>query len=225
MDYAQVSAAFAAAADAKRAQGMAHYMRDQFAFFGLSAARRRELARPWLRAAKHAEQVDWSFIDQCWAAPQRELQYLACDYLVLVTPLLTPADWPRLAHLICTKSWWDTVDILIKPVGALVARFPELRRAVLAWSRADNFWLRRAAIEHQLLRKQATDEALLAQIIENNLAVPEFFVQKAIGWALRDYAKTKPAWVMAFLQTHQAAMSALAVREASKHLPPEWRQA
>lgn len=69
MDYAQVSAAFAAAADAKRAQGMAHYMRDQFAFFGLSAARRRELARPWLRAAKHAEQVDWSFIDQCWAAP------------------------------------------------------------------------------------------------------------------------------------------------------------
>ena len=99
-------------------------MRDQFAFFGLSAARRRELARPWLRAAKHAEQVDWSFIDQCWAAPQRELQYLACDYLVLVTPLLTPADWPRLAHLICTKSWWDTVDILIKPVGALVARFP-----------------------------------------------------------------------------------------------------
>ena len=150
---------------------------------------------------------------------------MACDYLVLVTPLLTPADWPRLAHLICTKSWWDTVDILIKPVGALVARFPELRRAVLAWSRADNFWLRRAAIEHQLLRKQATDEALLAQIIENNLAVPEFFVQKAIGWALRDYAKTKPAWVMAFLQTHQAAMTALAVREASKHLPPEWRQA
>lgn len=69
MDYAQVSAAFAAASDAKRAQGMAHYMRDQFAFFGLSAARRRELARPWLRAAKHAEQVDWSFIDQCWAAP------------------------------------------------------------------------------------------------------------------------------------------------------------
>ena len=166
----------------------------------------------------------WAFIDQCWASPQRELQYLACDYLIIVTPLLTPADWPRLARLICTKFWWDTVDMLIKPVGALVARYPALRSAILAWSLADNFWLRRAAIEHQLLRKQATDEGLLAQIIENNLAVHEFFVQKAIGWALRDYAKTKPAWVIDFLRAHQAEMSALAIREASKHLA-DWRQA
>lgn len=74
------------------------------------------------------------------------------------------------------------------------------------------------------MRKQATDEGLLAQIIENNLAVHEFFVQKAIGWALRDYAKTKPAWVIDFLRAHQAEMSALAIREASKHLAG-WRQA
>jgi len=91
----------------------------------------------------------------------------------------------------------------------------------LAWSTDDNIWLRRVAIDHQLLRKQHTDTALLETIICNNLGQKEFFINKAIGWALRDYSKTNPEWVQGFIGRHRHEMAKLSLREASKYLPPK----
>ncbi|MFP9075690.1 DNA alkylation repair protein, partial [Enterococcus faecalis] len=85
-----------------------------------------------------------------------------------------------------------TVDGLNKVVGGLTMTYPELSQKMLAWSKAENLWLRRIAIDHQLLRKEKTDRELLETILLNNLGSDEFFINKAIGWSLRDYAKTNP---------------------------------
>ena len=98
-------------------------------------------------------------------------------------------------RLITTKSWWDSIDCLDRIVGGIALRYPEINAVILDWSRDDNIWLRRSAIDHQLLRKEKTDTELLAQILDNNLGQSEFFINKAIGWVLRDYRKTNPEWV------------------------------
>ena len=99
-----------------------------------------------------------------------------------------------------TKSWWDTIDILDRVVGSLVYDKPELEKIILQWSLSDNIWLRRVAIDHQLLRKEKTDVHLMEKILLNNLDQTEFFINKAIGWALRDYSKTNPDWVASFIE-------------------------
>ena len=117
-----------------------------------------------------------------------------------------------------TKSWWDTVDILDKVIGSIIYNNKNLHPIILEWSKDDNIWLRRVAIDHQLLRKENTDEQLLEKILINNLNHKEFFVNKAIGWALRDYSKTDPQWVRNFIEVHKENMASLSIREASKYL-------
>lgn len=126
------------------------------------------------------------------------------------------ADLPRIKELAVKKSWWDTIDSLIKPIGKLSTQV-DLSKQMLVWSQGANFWVRRAAIEHQLVLKEKTKPELLATIIENNLGSDEFFINKAIGWALRDYSKTNPAWVAQFIESHPE-LSPLSKREASKYL-------
>ncbi|MDR1077423.1 MAG: DNA alkylation repair protein [Propionibacteriaceae bacterium] len=219
MDYREILAAFAAAATVERAAPMKRYMRDQFEFFGLMTPLRRSLSRPLLQAARRAETVDWEFVEACWAKAERECQYLAVDYLRAVQDrLLTPADLPRVRSLALRKSWWDTIDGLDRVVGAIALRHPEAKGTVLEWSLDSDFWLRRLAIDHQLTLGERTDTALLTQVIENNLGQREFFINKAIGWALRDYSKTDPAFVQGFIETHRELMAPLSIREASKRL-------
>ena len=134
---------------------------------------------------------------------------------------LTPQDIPRLQTLITEKSWWDSADVLDRIVGDIALRHPEVNTVLLAWSTDDNIWLRRVAIDHQLLRKQHTDTALLEKIICNNLGQKEFFINKAIGWALRNYSKTNPTWVQGFIDRHRHKMAKLSLREAGKYLPPK----
>ena len=131
---------------------------------------------------------------------------------------LTSLDIPNLHKLIVTKSWWDTIDGLDVIVGNIALRYPEINSTLLAWSVDENFWLRRIAIDHQLMRKNKTDTALLEKILVNNLGQTEFFVNKAIGWALRDYSKTNPDWVRGFLEKYGERMSPLSVKEASKYI-------
>ena len=121
--------------------------------------------------------------------------------------------------LITEKSWWDSTDVIDRIVGDIALRYTEVNTVLLAWSTDDNIWLRRVAIDHQLLRKQHTDTALLEKIICNNLGQKEFFINKAIGWALRDYSKTNPEWVQGFINRHRHKMAKLSLREASKYLP------
>jgi 3-methyladenine DNA glycosylase AlkD len=204
-------------ADAGKAVEMSAYMRDQFPFIGLAKPVRAGLQKEFLKAAKKASAVDWALVHECWAQ-EREFQYFALDYLAAVQPLLVAEDVPRLRELAVTRSWWDTVDALDAIIGKLAQRFPELKTLLLAWSTDENFWLRRIAIDHQLAYKDQTDTALLEQIITNNLGQKEFFINKAIGWSLREYSKINPEWVRSFLDCHREQLAPLSLREASKYL-------
>ena len=217
MDAPAILAALRAVADPDRAAQMAAYMKNRFTFLGIATPVRRSLGRPYLRADK-GRAVDWAFIDTCRASPFREMHYIATDYLHGKQAQLTAADLPRLQALISRNAWWDSVDAFIRPLGDILRRCPEARTTLEAMSRADDYWLRRAAITAQLPAKDATDTALLATVINNNLNRREFFINKAIGWALRQYSKTDPAWVRHYIATHRDGMSALSRREAGKYL-------
>ena len=121
-------------------------------------------------------------------------------------------------RLITEKSWWDTVDALSGTINQLTTTYPELNPTIIKWSLDENIWLRRTAILHQLLRKQKTNTSLLAEIIENNMGTQEFFINKAIGWALRDYSKTNPNWVKNYTEKHKQQLSPLSIKEGSKYL-------
>ncbi len=210
--------------DSIKAEAMAAYQKNQFDFYGIQTPLRRQLSKTFLKDKAAVEEIDWDFIMAMWQENYRECQYLACDYLrqSRVKKRLTVSDLAKLKQLIVTKSWWDSVDSLDEIVGSIVKRYPEAKRQILDWSLADNFWLRRIAIDHQLGFKEETDRHLLAEVIENNLQGSdfdnEFFINKAIGWSLRDYSKTAPDWVALFIEEHRNQMAPLSIREASKYL-------
>lgn len=208
---------FRAAANPEKAAPMRAYMRDLFPFLGIPTPERKSQSREFLKSVRR-DAVDWEFVFTCWEQPEREFQYLAIDYLERVSPALTPQDIPHLRRLIVTKSWWDTADELDGIVGSVALRYPEVNETLIDWSTDENIWLRRVAIDHQLGRKEKTDTALLEKIIVSNFGQTEFFINKAIGWALREYSKTNPAWVREFLEKHREQMAPLSIREASKYI-------
>ena len=206
-----------AVANSDDAVAMRAYMKNKFEFLGVKTPARRKLTKAFFKQQTDSV-IDWDFINEAWSNSYRELQYAALDYLETRKKLLTPSDLPRLKKLAQTKSWWDTVDFLDRLVGTIIARFPETKEIILAWSRDEDIWLRRLAIDYQLLRKEETDTEFLEKILANNLGQTEFFINKAIGWALRDYSKTNPDWVRDFIERHRTEMAALSIREGSKYL-------
>ena len=192
-------------------------MRSRFEFLGVKTPARRKAAKAFFKKHGGAD-IDWRFVRQAWEHPFREMQYAALDYLETRKNLLCPGDLPQLKKLAQSKSWWDTIDFLDRLAGGIIAGFPETRPVILQWSCDADIWLRRLAIDHQLLRKDQTDQHLLEQILVNNLNQTEFFINKAIGWALRDYSKTNPGWVKNFIRQHHGKMASLSIREASKYL-------
>ena len=206
-----------AVANSDDAVAMKAYMKNKFEFLGVKTPARRKLTKAFFKQQTNSV-VDWNFINEAWNNPYRELQYATLDYLESRKKLFTPSDLPRLKKQAQTKSWWDTIDFLDRLVGSIIARFPETKEIILSWSCDKDIWLRRLAIDHQLLRKEKTDTELLEKILVNNLGKTEFFINKAIGWALRDYSKTNPNWVRDFIERHQAEMAALSIREGSKYL-------
>jgi 3-methyladenine DNA glycosylase AlkD len=204
-------------ADPEAARQSSAYMRGQFSFLGIAAPKRRKLWNDFLRDAGK-EDMDWSFVDLCWTRVHREFQYLGVEYLGVMKGKLVPSDIPKLKRIAVTKSWWDTIDGLDRVVGHIALGYPEVNDILLEWSVDENIWLRRLAIDHQLLRKEKTDTVLLERVILNNLGQKEFFINKAIGWSLRDYSKTDPAWVKDFIERNRERLSGLSIREASKYL-------
>lgn len=191
-------------ADPARGADMSAYMRGRFPFLGIPAPARRAATRELLR---DLGELDRGFIRAAFGAEEREYQYVACDHIrrVGISDL-------ELAHrLVRTRSWWDTVDALARPIGANRDE-PVMRR----WAVDGDLWVRRVAIIAQLGMGTATDAPLLGWTIEQNLGSGEFFIDKAIGWALRDYARHDPAWVRSFLDATE--LSALSAREARRHL-------
>ena len=205
------------AADSETAAGMAAYMKNQFAFLGLQKPRRAALSRSFLVQKKKEAAVDWDFICRCFEMPEREFQYIAVDYLIAVKGRLQADDLGHLETLIITKSWWDTVDLLAGVAGDIIMRHDETKDEFAAkWMQSDNLWLRRVSILFQLKYKEKTDTAFLSRAILKSGDTKEFFLNKAIGWALREYSKTDAEWVRRFISAH--SLSALSVREASKYL-------
>ena len=217
MDVEELEKELKAVANPDDAVAMKAYMKNKFEFLGVKTPARRKLTKAFFKQQTDSV-IDWDFINETWSNSYRELQYAALDYLESRKKLLTPSDLPRLKKLAQTKSWWDTIDFLDRLVGSIIARFPETKEIIFAWSCDEDIWLRRLAIDHQLLRKEETDTELLEKILVNNLGKSEFFINKVIGWALRDYSKTNPDWVRDFIERHQTKMAALSIREGSKYL-------
>ena len=216
--FLEIKKRFESREDKENAIAMSKYMRDQFGFYGLPAPKRKEVYNDIIRADKKAKVVDWEFLDKCYDDTHREFQYLVYDYLLATKRYVSFEDIPRIKYYITTKSWWDTIDFLCKVIGDIGSRDPRVKDLMIDWSKNENVWLKRTAIEHQLGLKDRTDAELLEQIIANNFGSSEFFVNKAIGWALRDYSKTDPAFVKGFIKKHKDEMDALSIKEASKYI-------
>ena len=202
----------------EQAQKMSKYMLNKFEYIGIKTPERREIFKNFFKEYKNEEKIDWEFVNKCWENKYREFQYIAADYLKNMKDKLTIDDIPNLKQLILKKSWWDTIDNLDMTIGALALKDSNVNKILMEWSLDENIWLRRIAIDHQLLRKEKTDIELLEKILKNNLEQTEFFINKAIGWALRDYSKTSPEWVKNFIEENKEKMAKLSIKEASKYL-------
>ena len=191
MDYTALLTVLQQHANPERAAPMQAYMKHRFAYFGIGKPELARLCRPFFKDAAK-QPVDWNFVRRCWDDPHRELQYAALEYLKKMQQHLTPQDIPRLQMLITEKSWWDSADVLDRIVGDIALRHPEVNTILLAWSTDDNIWLRRVAIDHQLLRKQRTDTALWETIICNNLGKKNFSPTKPSAGHCAITAKPTP---------------------------------
>lgn len=204
--------------DSKKAVQMAAYMRHLFSFYGIPSPKRKAIYKEFLKAEKQKKEIDWDLLDACYADEYREFQYFVVDYLTTMKKFLTYDDLLHLMKYIKTKPWWDTIDGFTRIIGHMGLKDARIHDLMLIWSKDDDFWIRRMAINHQLGRKAKTNTQLLEQILLNNFGSSEFFINKAIGWCLRDYSKTNPEWVRHFIETYKNKMDALSIREASKYL-------
>ena len=200
------------------AESMSKYMQDKFRFLGVRGTTRTEIYKKYFPDTRKTKIIDWDFVESCWNKEEREFQYVVVYYLKAMQKFLKREDISKLKYLIVTKSWWDTVDLLAKVVGSLIIRIEEYDQIMLEWSKDSNIWLRRVAILYQLSLKDKVDKQVLDEILVNNLGDSEFFINKAIGWALRDYSKYNPEWVREFIKKNKENMANLSIREASKYI-------
>lgn len=207
-------------ADPEKARWARAYMRNQFDYLGIATAEFRAAIRPVFRGLPELNATALLAIaNDLWQMHEREYQYCAIGLLLHREGALRSKDLPAILRLVQKKPWWDTVDSFAKLVGMIVRRDkakgqPIMDRAV----QSSNFWVRRIAMIHQLGWRGDTDTARLFFYAEQLAPEKEFFIRKAVGWALRDYARHDSAAVRAFLKKAKAKLSPLSYREASKHL-------
>ncbi|MGK5061918.1 DNA alkylation repair protein [Janthinobacterium sp. LB3P112] len=222
--HAGLKIALEAAAEPGRAAPMQAYMRDQFIFLGVAAPQRRLAARGLLASLKGvAADVLLEHAQLLWQQPEREYQHVALDMLALHRRQLQPEHIPALLALARQRAWWDSVDGMAGIVGDVLQaekqRGGDCHVHMDAALRHDDFWLRRIAMLHQLGWRGDTDAGWLFDAALALAHEDEFFIRKAIGWALRDYARHAPEAVTAFASAHRQRLSALSYREALKHQP------
>ncbi|MFI6275629.1 DNA alkylation repair protein [Streptomyces sp. NPDC050988] len=218
----RLTATYAAAADPRRAGEMRAYMKDIAPFLGLTTPDRRVLSRTVLDGTHRPNEADCTAVAlRCWRLPEREYQYFAVDYLRRHVRRLSSGFLPVARHLVSAVPWWDTVDALAAHVvGGLVAADPKLGTDMDSWIEDDDLWVARTALLHQLRYKDTTDTERLFAYCVRQSGHPDFFIRKAIGWCLREYAKTDPQAVRDFVADERDRLSPLSVREALKNVGP-----
>jgi 3-methyladenine DNA glycosylase AlkD len=202
------------------AQQQKAYLKGQFEFFGLKTPLRREIQKNFLQIEFLPVKAEaLKITKELWGKPEREFHYFGQELMMKFKNNLEEKDIYFFEFMITHNSWWDTVDIIASHlVGAYFMKFSESKsQMMLKWSMSDNIWLRRSSIIFQLKYKENTDVELLSIIIENNLGTKEFFINKAIGWALRTYSSIDPVWVKQFVQEH-ISLSNLSKKEALRSI-------
>lgn len=202
--------------DSNRAVEMSRYMRNRFPFLGVPRPVRSSLYKKYYRNLEAP--IDWDYVFLCFNKEEREYQYLAIDYLNQQRKYLNYEDIMKIHELIKMRSWWDSVDGFPRILGEMVKSDDMVKVVMMDWSIDPDIWVRRVSILHQLLFKKLTDTKLLEKIIVNNLGSSEFFINKAIGWILRDYSKTDKVWVCDFIERYRNRLDKLSIKEGSKYL-------
>jgi 3-methyladenine DNA glycosylase AlkD len=212
----------AAASDPQRALGMQAYMKSTMPYYGLKLPSVRAICREVFNGERMECDEWWATILQLWRGARRREERYAAVYLLNLkghAGCLTPASMPMLEEMIVTGAWWDHVDELAMVVGDLLRRHPkQIRPLMRTWSTDPDLWKRRVAIICQLRFKRETDLDLLYSNIEPNFADRDFFIRKAIGWALRQYAWTDPKEVARYVRANESRLSGLSRREALKNI-------
>jgi len=214
-----LSKAFEKNRNEENAYFMKKYMKGQYEYFGIKSPERREIMRDFLKenglpSVHELNEITMEF----WNLPEREYQYVIMDIL---GKMAKKAEIDRIdlyEYLVENKSWWDTVDYIASNlVGVHFQKYPELIKPyTVKWLDSGNMWLQRTALLFQLKYKKSTDTNLLTEYILSLQGSKEFFINKAIGWILREYSKTNAEWVVEFVKKHQLAP--LSHREALKWL-------
>lgn len=213
---ADIQARFATLANPHAAVSMRAYMRDQFPFLGIATPARRAALKDFKKPS--LSQADLlPLVQELWQLPEREYRYAAIDLLAMHSKQLDASAIPTLLALARTDAWWDTVDNLSSVINRIIRRYPQEQAQMDEALTHDNFWTRRTAMIHQLGWRDNTDEARLFGYARHLANEKEFFIRKAIGWALCDYARWQPEAVKRFVASEQG-LSSLSVREAMKHL-------
>lgn len=217
----RATTALTALGDPAAATSMAAYMKTDMPFHGVKKAGRTTVLRDLVAdfpLATHGQYV--ATVDALWDQPGREEKYLAIAWARHWSRWIVPASLPLYERLVVDGAWWDFVDdVAPNLVGrVLLEHRAELRPVLDEWVDDENLWRRRAAIIAQLKHKEDTDEEMLFAFCLRRAHEDEFFVRKAIGWALRQYARVDPEAVRTFVLDHRETWSGLTFREATKHL-------
>jgi 3-methyladenine DNA glycosylase AlkD len=210
---------FSQHANVEKAIGAKAYMLHQFEFFGIVTATRRKLSKDYMKSntLNSLTELD-NIVQECFELPQREYQYFAVELISFHKKIWQPSVIKTIEYCLVNKSWWDTVDhVASECLTDYFKLYPNKINSITnRWNQSENIWLQRSSIMFQKAFKANTNTELLSKYILNCASSKEFFVQKAIGWALREYSKTNGAWVKQFVATHQLAP--LSKREALKRM-------
>lgn len=208
--------------DLDKRKQMSDYMRGQFDYFGLTSPIRKELCKPYLKELPAESKSDlFGLIDLLWQQPQRECHYLAQELLFKIgKKKIEEQDLTFIESLITRHSWWDTIDFLApKIVKIYFDKFPDKRNETVdRWVNSDNIWLKRSALLLHLKQKDEVDFDYMFETILKLTGSKEFFINKAIGWLLREYSKKHPQLIKDFINEHYETLSNLSIREGSKYL-------
>ena len=191
------------------------YMRNQFEFYGIKATERREIQKPFFikEFLPKKDELE-NIVKSLWEKPQRDYQYFSQEFAFNYVKQFEKTDIELFEYMVTHKSWWDTVDfIAANLMGAYFKKYPEqINVTIKKWLNSNNIWLQRSALLFQLKYKENLDTDLLASSINSLLGSKEFFINKAIGWILREFSKTNPKWVLEF--AGKTALSSLSRKEA-----------